>query len=50
MTNKLNRSIVSIVLEIQKREDNEIPPHFIHEVKTKKVYLGVYYTTYVYIF
>ena len=32
MTNKLNRSIASIVLEIQKREDNEVPPHFIREV------------------
>ena len=29
-------SIASIVLEIQEREDNEIRPHFIHEVKTKK--------------
>ena len=33
---KDGESIVSIVLEIQEREDNEIPPHFIHEVKTKK--------------
>ena len=32
MTNKLNRFIVSIVLEIQKREDNENSPHFIREV------------------
>ena len=40
MTNRFNRSrlgetIVSIVLEIHKSEDNEIPPHFIHEIKTK---------------
>ena len=40
MTNRFNRSrlgenIVSIVLEINKREDNEIPPHFNHEIKTK---------------
>ena len=40
MTNMFKRSrlgetIVSIVLEIHKREDNEIPPHFIHDVKTK---------------
>ena len=29
-------SVVSIVLEIPKREDNEIPVHFIiHEIKTK---------------
>ena len=40
MTNSFNRSrlgetIVSIVLEIHKSEDNEIPPHFIHEIKTK---------------
>ena len=28
-------SIVSIVLERQKREDNEIPAHFIHDIKTK---------------
>ena len=40
MTNRFNRSrlgetIVSIVLEIHKREDNKIPPHFIREVKTK---------------
>ena len=40
MTNKLKPvkaggSIVSIVLEIQRREDNEISLHFIHEIKTK---------------
>ena len=40
MTNMFKRSrlgetIVSIVLEIHKREDNEIPPHFIHDIKTK---------------
>ena len=40
MTNRFNRSrlgetIVSIVLEIHKREHNEIPPHFIREVQTK---------------
>ena len=40
MTNKLKPvkdggSIVSIVLEIQKREDNEIPVHSIHEIKAK---------------
>ena len=40
MTNRFNRSrlgetIVSIVLEIDKREHNKIPPHFIHEIKTK---------------
>ena len=40
MTNMFNRSrlgetIVSIVLEIHKREDNEISPHFIHDIKTK---------------
>ena len=40
LTNRFNRSrlgetIVSIVLEIHKREDNKIPPHFIREVKTK---------------
>ena len=40
MTNRFNRSrlgetIVSIELEINKREGNEIPPHFIHEVMTK---------------
>ena len=40
MTNRFNRSslgeaIVSIALEIHKREDNKIPPHFIREVKTK---------------
>ena len=40
LTNRFNRSrlgetIVSIVLEIHKREDNKIPPHFIHEMKTK---------------
>jgi len=28
-------SIISIVLERQKREDNEIPAHFIHDIKTK---------------
>ena len=44
MTNRFNRSrlgetIVSIVLEINKREDNEIPPHFIHEIKTKSYYV-----------
>ena len=27
-------AIVSIVLRIQKKEDNENPPHFIHEIKT----------------
>ena len=40
MTNRFNRSslgeaIVSIALEIHKREDNKIPPYFIREVKTK---------------
>ena len=40
MTNRFNRSrlgetIVPIVLEIHKREDNEIPLHFIHDIKTK---------------
>ena len=40
MTNRFNRSrlgetIVSIVLERNKREDSEIPLHFIREVKTK---------------
>ena len=40
MTNRFNRSrlgetIVSVLLEMNKREDNEIPPHFIHEIKTK---------------
>ena len=40
MTNRFNRSrlgetIVSIVLEIHKKEDNDIPPHFIHDIKTK---------------
>ena len=40
MTKRFNRSrlgatVVSIVLEINKTEDNEIPPHFIHEKKTK---------------
>ena len=44
MTNRFNRSrlgetIVSIVLEIHKREHNEIPPHFIHEIKTKSYYV-----------
>ena len=44
MTNRFNRSrlgetIVSIVLEIHKREHNKIPPHFIHEVKTKSYYV-----------
>ena len=28
-------SIVSIVLEMQKREDNEIATHFIHDIKAK---------------
>ena len=27
-------SVVSIVLDIQKREHNEIPAHFLHEIKT----------------
>ena len=40
MTNMLNRSrlresIVSIVWEVQKVGDHEIPAHFIHEIKTK---------------
>ena len=40
MTNKLKPvkdggSIVSFVLEIQQREDNEIPSHFTHEIETK---------------
>ena len=40
MTNKLKPvkdggSIVSIVLEIQRREENEISLHFIHKIKTK---------------
>ena len=40
MTNRFNRSrlgetIVAIVLEIHKREDNKIPSHFIHEIKKK---------------
>ena len=40
MTNKLKPvkdggSIVSIVLEIQRREVNEISSHFIHKIKTK---------------
>ena len=44
MTNRFNRlrlgeTIVSIVLEIHKREHNKIPPHFIHEVKTKSYYV-----------
>ena len=44
MTNRFNRSrlgetIASIVLEMPKREDNEIPPHFIHEIKTKSSYV-----------
>ena len=30
-----SRSFVPIVLEIHKREDNETPPHFIFELKTK---------------
>lgn len=34
---KLGESIVSIVLEIHKRQDNEIPQHFIHEIKKKKL-------------
>ena len=33
---RLGETIVSIVVEIHKREDNEIPPHFIHEIKTKR--------------
>ena len=46
MTNRFNRSrlgetFVSIVLEINKREDNEIPPHFIHEMKRKSYDLNV---------
>ena len=41
MTNRFSRSrlgetIVSIVLKVHKREDNEIPPHFFHEIKTKR--------------
>ena len=32
---KDGESIVSVILEIQETEDNSIPPHFIHEVKTK---------------
>ena len=44
MTNRFNRSrlgetIVSIVLETHKREEIEIPPHFIHEIKTKSHYV-----------
>ena len=44
MTNRFNRSrigdtIVSIVLEIHKTEDDEIPPHFVHEIKTKSYYV-----------
>ena len=44
MTNRFNGSrlgeaIASIVLEIHKREHNEIPPHFIHEIKTKSYYV-----------
>ena len=44
MTNKFNWSrlgetIVSIVLEINKGEDNKIPPHFIHEINTKSYYV-----------
>ena len=44
MTNRFNRSrlgetIVSIVLETHKREEIEIPPHFIHEIKTKSYYV-----------
>ena len=40
MANKLKPvedggSIVSIVLEIQKREDNEILVHYIHKIKAK---------------
>ena len=40
MTNMLNRSrpreaIVSVVYEVQKMGDDEIPAHFIHEIKTK---------------
>ena len=40
MTNKLKPvkdggSIVSVVLEIQGREDNEISSQFIHEITTK---------------
>ena len=30
-----HKPIVSIVLEIHKRDDNENPTHFIHEIKTK---------------
>ena len=41
MTNRFNRSrlgvsIVSIVLEIHKREDNRIPSHFILDIKKKR--------------
>ena len=32
---RLGATVVSIVLEINKREDNEIPPHFIRKKKTK---------------
>ena len=45
MTKRFNRSrlgetIVSVVLEIHKREDNEIPAHhFIHAIKTKSYYV-----------
>ena len=44
MTNMFNRSrsgesIVSIVLETHKRKDNEIPHHFIHEIKTQSYHV-----------
>ena len=40
LNRRLNRAsvdnpTVSIVWEMHKRENNEIPPHFIHEIKTK---------------
>ena len=51
MTNMLNRSrlresIVSIVWEVQKVGDHEIPAHFIHEIKTKSMTsLALMYST-----
>ena len=41
MTNKLKGyslvQDIAFVLEIPKREDNEIPPHIIHEIQTKRL-------------
>lgn len=44
MTNRFSRSrlgesIVAIELETHKKKDNEIPHHFIHEIKTQSYHV-----------